>query len=474
MKKYVYIIVMSVMIIGFNGCYDDEGNYEYQELNTIEIADIEEEYVIEQFETFSITPDIAQSLLDDESNLEYLWHMYPFDRKNESDTLSFERNLNVPVKSVPGHYTAILKVTDTNTGVFYKRQFKVSVINSYSNGLMILSSINNKANLAFLNAADKLYQDVYFSVNGDYAGENPVAVNYVKNRYNQDVLIMCQDERGGVLTDGISFSNSGEYKDLFWIAPESPQPSFYYNFGGMGDDAIMDNGSLYTRGFIMMPPIKFEAPQTLNTDLAPALFYFDSSSSAIYDNNGEKFMMKGYWTTGEVIDMPDEIFNPANLGMQMLCGAKGFKGDGYGLFFDDETSTYWALSFGGSGSSVLPLTKVDVTSSTEIAQATSYVISSLSPQIFYAVDNKLYCLDALNNVTKLVYSFDAEVTIDHIELEKDADDRVMYIGTSAPAASDKIGSLHLMEVALNGSVTLSKSYENIAGKIVDFHFKVVQ
>lgn len=471
MNRLIFILLFVVTALGLTSCYDDKGNYDYIELNEVGIAGIEDEYTVEQFEKIVIRPELHQKLNDDESKLDYLWFLYDKDNGKLADTLAFEKDLDVAVSLAPGKYEAVFSVTDSETGVFYKHKFKVSIINSFSNGVVILSELNNKANIAFLNSADKLYQDVYYSVNGEYAGENPVALGYIDNRYSQGVLIMFADGTGGVITDPTAFMKYGTYNEMFWIPSDNPEPTAFFR-PSASEDLVIENGNLYSRNYMMPPPTKFDAPQTDDCDIFPAIFRVNSFSNAFYDNKGEKFKIKGSWSTADVVNMPDSIYNPADLKMEMLCGGTGFKGNGCGLFYDDDADEYYSLSFAFGFNSVIPMKKVLVTSATDIDKAKTYAVSTLSPQIFYAVDNKIYCFDVLSDVTNLVYTFESGVSVDCIELEKKDMDKVMYVGTSK-SGTGKIGSFHIMDVSSNGSMSLRVSYADIAGKIVDFQYKEV-
>lgn len=473
---YNILWVIALLLAGIlQSCYDDLGNYNYQDLNNISISEIEEDYVVEQFEDFTITPAISQESAENEDNLQYLWYMYRYGARDFADTLSFDRNLSVKVGSIPGLYNAVFKVTDKNTGIFTSYLFKVLVVNDYSNGLIILSNLNGKANLAILNEADKLYQDVYQTVNGTVAGENPVALGYIDNKRSKGVLILSDDEVGGVITDVTGFNKYGEYSDMFWLAIEQPKPKVFIKFGyDNTDDAIIDNGELYIRNYNAPPPIKYQASVSPGSNLYPVMFtasLFDDR--ILYDNGSQQFKSVGRGSYSNVLEVNDGAFEPANVGLKMLCGGDGFKGEGYGLFIDEADGKHYVLHFSCSPQKVLPLAKVELTSALDIQQATSFVVSSLSPQFFYAVDNKLYCIDALTDNTKLVHAFDAGVTIDHIELEKRESDRVMYVGTTSASATEKTGSLHIMSVEINGAVSETAVYPHVAGKIVDFMYKVV-
>lgn len=468
MNKYIIQMqfVAIALIVFLFSCSEDKGNYDYIELNDIEFLEIDEFYAVEQMSKLSISPKLEFNLKEDEDAFEYLWYMYTTYHKDAADTLSFERNLNTEIESAPGNYTAVYKITDKTTGVFYTYEFEVLVTGVFTNGLFVLSEIDNKANVAMINLSGKVYEDVYYNMNKKYAGENPVGIKHVKNRYENSILILCQDKEGGVNIDPYSLTDIGTFNDLFWVAEEFPTPKtlLYYS----GDEFVITEDGLYFREFMMRPPLKYGASEISSVDLMPELFNRDK----FYDNKNEQFIQYGY-STGPVVNMPDSLFNPADIGMKMICGGDGFKGYAYGLFYDDDTNSYHSLISDYTFeyyNSFIPVDKVQIKSATDIDKASCLDLSSLSPQIFYAVDNKLYCLNVKTDITKLVYTFDNNLKIDHFELEKINNDRTMYIGVSGEVG-EKTGSVYVMDVELNGSVFVSASYKNIAGRIVDFMYK---
>jgi hypothetical protein len=469
MKKYIIqlqLIAIALTVFLFS-CSEDKGNYDYVELNNVEISAIEAHYTVEQMSSLAINPKLNFSLSKDEDAFEYLWYMYSIYSKGAADTLSFEQNLDAKVEVAPDNYTVVYKITNKTSGVFYTHQFNVLVTGSFTNGLFILSEIDKKANVAMISGSEKIYEDVYFNINEKYAGKNPVGIKHIKNRYENSILIFCDDKNGGVNLEPNSLKDIGTFNDLFWVAEEYPAPKAFLGYSG--DEYAITRNGLHFRDFVMRPPSKFGAPEISSVDLFPELFDRD----IFYDNKNEQFIKYGDYSTGPVTNMPDSLFNPADIGMKLLCGGDGFKGNAYGLFYDSETNSYHSLISAYTfeySKNFIPIKKIEIKTATEIDKASCFDLSSLSPQIFYAVDNKLYCLNVDTDVTKLVYSFDSNFKIDHFELVKAMNDRRMYIGTSS-AEGGKTGSVHVVDVELNGSVSVLKSYENVAGRIVDFMFK---
>ena len=149
---------MIFIACSLSACLEYKGNDIYVELNDLMIGEIRDT-TVEQFTRLKIIPDLTTRNGDFNSeNYDYLWHMYKtyngINNPVESDTLSFEKDLNVEITSIPEQYTLVFEVTDKETGVqYFSKETQVTVINSYSAGMLVLSEVNGDANLAFVNVA---------------------------------------------------------------------------------------------------------------------------------------------------------------------------------------------------------------------------------------------------------------------------------------------------------------------------------
>ena len=145
MKK-IYCL-LGFIACAFCACLEDKGNDVYRELNDVTIERIRDT-TIEQFTHLQITPEITvRNGNFNPENYTYLWHMYityGAGNPTSSDTLSFEKNLDVEVSSIPEEYSLVFEMTDKETGIQYTtdRLAHVTVVNSYSKGMMALSNMN--------------------------------------------------------------------------------------------------------------------------------------------------------------------------------------------------------------------------------------------------------------------------------------------------------------------------------------------
>ena len=358
MKKYIYIAML--LCVGMLGaCVEDKGSYDYIELNDLTIEPLEESYTVEQFTNLQIPTTItARDGAFNPDGYDYKWIIYSQSDPNfKSDTISTEKDLDAEVTSIPGDYRLYYEVKDKETDVIYTANVILKVINSYSEGMMILSRVGDDANLAFVNIIDNVIEDAYQKVNGESAGKNPVRVNYVGGlMYTSEkmVVIMTDDERGGTVVAPLDLSYVMDFGDLFFFPPENIKPQVF----GMGEysffDFVINDGGIYTRsvreegysqfGVKIKGEYDYIAPFTFFSSMSPQIAYF-------YDQGRERFVSMAVPLQGEsVIPLVDQggAFNPNNVAMQMLWG--GLFGTSFSLtngraVMEDDSGARYTISF---------------------------------------------------------------------------------------------------------------------------------
>ena len=132
------ILNVIISIIGssliFAACADDEGNYDYRQLNTVKIGGLEKKYTVDQYDTLRIDEVKLDFAIEENADLAYEWVL----RKR---VISTERNCKGYITESPGLYDAWLCVTDLTNDLKYYQEFEVEVETAYSTGLYVLSEL---------------------------------------------------------------------------------------------------------------------------------------------------------------------------------------------------------------------------------------------------------------------------------------------------------------------------------------------
>ena len=156
-------IIMGVLLSVVMACTEDKGNYDYLPLNELTLEGMAESYQVEKDSAFAISMTITGETGFSEANYDFLWYAWnTLDEEAIPDTLSYEKNLDMVMSLPIGEYTLRYVVTEKETGVYYAAEADLSVINSFSKGVVALSRIEGgDSDLTFINSGKnirRLYQ----------------------------------------------------------------------------------------------------------------------------------------------------------------------------------------------------------------------------------------------------------------------------------------------------------------------------
>ena len=148
MMKQILYILLGIMLLSIVSCYDDEGNYDYHDINEVTFGEINTMYnVLLNIDTLKIDVgdfvEMSQGDLTDTDRFEYLWVIFSPSDSHVKDTISTDRVLSYPVTLAPGTYNLYLKIRDRVTEVQWKKQFTVTVGTPYSRGILLMGEDAN-------------------------------------------------------------------------------------------------------------------------------------------------------------------------------------------------------------------------------------------------------------------------------------------------------------------------------------------
>ena len=490
MKKIYYLL--GFIVCALSACLEDKGNDVYRELNDVTIENMKDT-TIEQFTRLRIIPNISvRNGNFNPENYNYLWHMYityGSGNPTKSDTLSFEKDLDVEITSIPEEYSLVFEMTDKETGIQYmpNKTAYITVVNSYSKGMMALSRVNGEANVTFVNVVGSVVEDAYQKVNGEVAGKNPTGVRYITSMISaaeKMVVIMTDDERGGVVVKPLDMSYVMDFKDMFYFQPEIVKPQSFGTHSVTLYEYVNNNGILYRRtnkenGY----PKYGVAVKGDYENIAPFDFFFSMVNyrAYFYDQGKQRFIsMKCPLQYDEIITLPDDLnseFNPNNVGMQMVWG--GFFGNEYSLksgraVMQDASGEHYMLSFEvgkdkDGNPQFSPKRKIQL-SHAGGKEARTFTTSQKANFLYYGYANKIACVSFETGNLLMEY----EVTggnVDYIECDQVGNTNQMWVGISDGSETKKSGSIVVLEMSTDGSLKEVARYENVCGKIVDFEYK---
>ena len=498
MKKYLLLTITVLTALLCTSCMEELGTYNYMDTNEIKIDSIKGQSIT-QYDTLRIVPTITQSKNISEENLEYLWYWYKAGAGENAkiDTLGFDRNLKYYVAAGPGLYSARLKITDKETGLFARKEFDITV---------------DAENSGLLNSSKIFSQNIYYAANGEYAGTHPVGIADIDHSDTDlhMIVILCADDKGGVVTEPTNFVKISDYSSLFYVMPSPIAPEAYcavatlYNTGmGITYDFIINNGKLHYRDFqyAAYEPL-FNPEVSGDYSLAPYAI-LNNNTLLFYDNKNYHFnILKCSYgqlkeTKLDPVPLPEGTdtdalaFDPRNVGLELVYAAKGWKkmdndaGYAYGIFRKPGTTDLanmyclrfnigYSMSMGGDY--FTPYFQHTVSGATDLDKATAFAMSREDPYLYYAYKNKIYSYDLEFDKGKVIYDTDTVVgpgaKVDYLYFRPDNESFNMWAATSVEGSTERTGSIHVLGLGRNGDVIkVDTVYRNVCGKVVGMTFK---
>lgn len=285
--KIIYITFLFLVTFNFICCYDDKGNYEYKQINDIEISfpDYNFEQVIG--ETFKLYPKFTYKYKDTANlNLSYKWAIG--ERViGENRQLVWQVDTNEQVEIA-------LYVTNIDDNMVYIGSTIVRPTSIYTwyNSYLVLSEKNGKSILSFVRYDEKenasgetiydefdrpvlvnqVYEDIYYNENKDELGSKPLFIQeHIAKIFPSEghVIVFQEGGQGSVDLDGTSMKkdillvesfSKGSYPADFH--PTNAEMMTYThlieNHDGKIYSKIKESYKLFQSGYYIHTPLMFE------------------------------------------------------------------------------------------------------------------------------------------------------------------------------------------------------------------------
>lgn len=181
MKK-IYLLGSLLATLFCAGCYDDEGNYSYREINELSVEGILDDYAVDADDSLHIVPVLEGTLYSDTARFTYAWEIGGM-------TVSETHDLHIQVDMVPGYKYSRYIVTDKENGVKKYKEFGVNVSSSTAGDLIVvLGKYQGRAELSYLRLDKPANWAVNYFLdrNGESLGTEPqqLAVCYTESARN--------------------------------------------------------------------------------------------------------------------------------------------------------------------------------------------------------------------------------------------------------------------------------------------------
>lgn len=255
MKIHTLFTAIFLLFI-VTSCYKDKGNYDYKEMNDIEVSvKVEDEYGTYALgDIVTSTPELTFALGQENTNLEYEWSF-------AGKVISHTRNLEWVADTIASSKALQLAVLDKSTGVTYFGHTYISVSSKYAtDGWVVLSEKDGNSTLAFLshrngfNPPTGVVRDVYQMINGHPMGTGPMSVYpHWTNQWDPEekaswLWIAQKGGQGALEVSGSSYQQKVTLSQMFLdqAYPEGFTPAAVMDLQILSL-AIGEDGTIYTR-----------------------------------------------------------------------------------------------------------------------------------------------------------------------------------------------------------------------------------
>ena len=409
-------------------CSQDEGNYDYHDLNEPDITGLEEYYSVLIHDILDINPSMGDNITDLDA-YDYEWKVINNSGDYEETVLANERHLQQEMTLDAGEYTLYFTATEKSSGLFWRKSSTLTVSDSSSKGWMVLCDDNGKTRLDIISdVTGKTYQDVLKSSGMDVLN-HPYAIQYAPNNGYSDSPFYLFTADGATRLSKNNFAWQKSYAFKYEVAKsEDLHPhSMVCDLSGMMR-AIVSDGIAYTasnmgiqglfaavnKQAVLVPYVGSNIGATSYASVY--LFYDDTNkrfmsccpfltSLSLSDTNYHTMeemeeIATGYkgsdMVTGtafsdypvglDFVYMENTKYDPGNskMGITYTVLHDGSKYYLYGIQLGDML-TYADCSY------VLGKAYYgDLSDCTDIAKASQFAFSSLRNYMYYAVDGTVY------------------------------------------------------------------------------------
>ena len=309
MRRLIYILALLLFV----SCYDDKGNYDYEDINTVAV-ELDELYSVrlDKDTTLTIVPRLSQLLQKDDENLSYVWlystinhNFYGLASREGFDTVSIEPSLRFHIdpeeKNLKYEHFFRLNVFDKVTGIEYPVNTTIKLIKPYDGTWMVLHSKNGQTELGsieYIGADIVVNEDAYYKESGKRLtgkplclGQYTTSVKYYGTGSGWNMFYVLTDvaKEAGVYCQWKKFEKKDSLSRM--VAPMA-QAGFDFRHVEMMDGDGSASALLLSNGVLYQIPRAgkvYKPGSGLTGDVKITLASKVINNALLYDEAGHRF-----------------------------------------------------------------------------------------------------------------------------------------------------------------------------------------
>ncbi|MFH6961938.1 PKD-like family lipoprotein [Flavobacterium plurextorum] len=488
----IQTVIIALFFLAY-GCVSDEGNYNYEKINELNVTGIEAEYTVYTGDQFNIIPDIKPTLdgSTDSDRYEYKWvALNPAKLAYEArTTIATTKNLEGILKLPPAKYSLYYFIKDKVTGINWQQPIiTLNVVSSIYEGWLVVGDVDGKARLDMVSIIPGIPQPRIINDVLDAAGSalklkgKAVDVESFSGPLPGSIIYgiyVTASESGTARLEPDSF----EWNQTMNIAYETVGGSFPTNFAvDFMKCPIGSENFLYKDGDIYYynraQQIRYGLPQnkvdleTKTFRAAPFLAETGATGTAVFfDVDLHRFLRFSY-SKGNCSAMPPVTASPTvldwnntNCDLVYMTNSNFNLNENFAVLKNLSTGKFYLLRF---NTNAVQTYYKEMLNAPDLNKATKFAVSPDAGYLFYTVGNKVYEYDSGTQSAKLM-------------LDK-GNEEITYLGFSKRGSKvisklivgsySTTGKLELYTVPpVNGNLILENSYSGLC-KIVDVTYRV--
>lgn len=440
MKTISKYIIALLLLVTLNSCFKDDSDLGTKEISRVTFPEsLKDEYSVEKWEVFTLTPEFEQSIEGQE--LSYEWQI-------NYEIVSTERVLEYEASEL-GQFPARLKITNNDGSGFW--DFTLHVNSPYQEGLLVMSESEGESMLSFkrTDKDSEFLKNVYSINNPDYPlGSNPTFIKH----FDRMVYVGSSNPTRLIRMNDHTF----EAANILGFPGQTPAAAYavegILGISFLGDGRIYDYDTQQNFFFeIQMYAFKEDVHITNKAAIVAGNYvYFDDAyKELVYLTDSYEGIILDTFLNHDIIDILT-----VDGGTNILA-----------ILLDNESNSIVLSRY-----NIANLTRIShyVTSGTTIDEKGVFKARKEATNIYYTSGNKIYAYNYLasNYPTEAFIALSDNSAVIKDILFDDAEE-LLYIAANS-GSGELSGSVYCYEMSTK---KLIWSEEGVAGNIVQMIYK---
>jgi len=498
--KNTYLIFITLLITSLTSCFDDKGNYDYENPEENVIGNIENDYHLISFkDSLVIVPELEG--INENENTTYLWTIYSSGSTKESEAitqekrlgirskvLSEERNLNFKINLSTGTYRINYEVKDGITGLTSLASTYLTVNTEFTKGFYILKETSEgNSEIDIYTSENSLLENLISNVSGTTLEGSPLTFGLWPRFSYLDTTSGDLDTKNFLLPitkkGKLAMIRTEDFKqirnleEMFYKGVDPGKPIFAYanaeNYNVVTSSGYFSNGQVANVGIVSSG--YFGRVSTLPEE--PSNYEFSQfaclygKGALLYDNLHHRFIESDFVIGNlHLISDQDAQYKANNIEDELVYiggGSLSNKDYAFAIFNKKNSQQKRVYSFGQ-----IDLTKytntiddiVDIPLNSAMTQANIFACSKkYAKLIYYVSNNKIY-------VYKFISRTEKELTFEGLP----QDEEITYLENIYSSVSEDVKFHHLIVGTYKDGNYSIYMYNTLGGLPLDGPQKIIK